>query len=186
MNIITVEQFKQYFRRDFPYLPVYDEEHVYNKDDEVYSDKFYISLKDDNTSPLTDSDAWSRIKDDVLNYVLDQDIQQTIDEMVVFYPEGLRGLDDETIQILQLYLTAHLLVNYIQMSNQGLASTVSGAIVTGKSVGSVSQQFGLPTSMIDNELLTFYVTTRYGLKYLSLVLPYIRGHIGCVAGATQP
>ena len=86
---------------------------------------------------------------------------------------------------MQLYLAAHILVDVIRTSNQGLASQIN-AITTGKSVGSVSQQFGIPDNLLQNELFAYYITTQYGLRYLMLLLPYLRGNISVVRGATTP
>ena len=59
-DTVTIEQFKAYFYRDFPYLPVYNFDTTYWKGDIVYSDdNFYQSSTDDNTgNPVTDSDNW--------------------------------------------------------------------------------------------------------------------------------
>ena len=49
---VTVEQFKDFFYRDFPFLPIYDGSKIYWKDDIVYEGNFYKSLKDNNTGSL--------------------------------------------------------------------------------------------------------------------------------------
>ena len=44
---VSVEQFKEYFFRDFPFLPVYKPAYMYKKNKVVYdktSDLFYKSL----------------------------------------------------------------------------------------------------------------------------------------------
>ena len=47
--MITVEAFKSHFARDFPYLPYYNPDKIYFKDDVVYVEpNFYISKIDDN------------------------------------------------------------------------------------------------------------------------------------------
>ena len=185
--MITVNQFKIFFRRDFPYLPVYDSNKTYWTDDEVYyssNEQFYISLADNNTSTITDTTKWQRIQDDIDNYILDVDISNVIDQSNVIIPSDI-DIPDDVYQLLQYYLAAHLLVDVIRTSNAGLTSQIT-SITTGKSVGSVSQQYGIPTSLLNNDLLSFYITSQYGLKYLALILPYLRGNVSCVKGATTP
>ena len=185
--MITVEEFKVFFRRDFPYLPVYDSNKTYWTNDEVYyssNEQFYISLVDNNMASITDTTAWQRIQEDIDNYIIDEDIANVIEQAVVIIPDNV-GIPCGVYKLLCYYLSAHLLVDTIKTSNAGLASQMTG-IVTGKSVGSVSQQFGIPQSLLNDQLLSFYITSQYGLKYLTLILPYLRGNISCVAGATTP
>ncbi len=187
MSNITVEEFKTYFGRDFPYLPIYNNQRTYWLDDEVFdedSEQFYISLKDDNTALLSDDTAWKVIKDDIFNYVLDEDIERAIVEMDALFPYHLQ-LEDGLVVILQCLLTAHILVNNIRTSNSGLASQFT-SIVTGKSVGSVSQQYGIPQSLLSNEWGAFFIGTQYGLQYLAYLYPYLIGNASAVEGATLP
>mgnify|MGYP003296540690 CR=1 FL=1 len=187
--MITVEEFQSFFKRDFPYLPIYDASKTYLLEDQVYeeeSGKFYMSLQDDNDKPLTDTDYWQRVSDDIYNYVLIEDIEKAIDQSVAIAPKQHElGMSNEIYLLVQLYLAAHILVDVIRTSNQGLASQIN-AITTGKSVGSVSQQFGIPDNLLQNELFAYYITTQYGLRYLMLLLPYLRGNISVVRGATTP
>ena len=189
INMITIEEFKNFFYRDFPYLPVYNGMQVYNEGDEVYNEensRFYISLCDDNTSELTDETRWQIIKDDMYNYVLDRDIEGGIEQAITVIP------DQETlympIEIHRLalyYLAAHFLVDNIRTSNAGLASQIN-TVVTGKSVGSVSQQFGIPSQLLQDVMFAQFFTSQYGLKYVSLLMPYLRGQVCTIAGATTP
>lgn len=185
--MITVEEFKSFFRRDFPYLPVYDASKTYWSNDEVYypdNEQFYISLIDDNTASITDTTAWQRMQEDIDNYITDEDIANAVEQAITIIPDNI-GIPCRIYRLLCYYLAAHLLVDIIRASNAGLASQIT-SIVTGKSVGSVSQQFGIPQSLLNDQLLSFYITSQYGLKYLVLILPYLRGNISCVAGATTP
>ena len=79
---VTVEQFKEMFFRDFPFLPLYEEGKTYWKDDVVYytDENFYKSLIDDNTQPPTDTEAWTKIKGDIYRYVTDADIERAMSQ----------------------------------------------------------------------------------------------------------
>ncbi len=182
-----MQDFKDFFKRDFPYLPTYEPTKVYMADDEVFdNEKFYISLKDDNNQPLSDTDYWQRVTDDIYNYVLDDDVKNSILQASIIIPkQNDLEMSDDIYLLVQLYLSAHILVDTIRTSNQGLASQIN-AVVTGKSVGSVSQQYGIPNNLLQNELFAYYITSQYGMRYLMLILPYLRGNISVVRGATTP
>ena len=65
----TVSGFKTQFSKGIPYLPVYDNTQTYILGDVVYSNGFYESLKNNNTSALSDTTAWESIVDSVNNYI---------------------------------------------------------------------------------------------------------------------
>ena len=81
---VTVEQFKEMFFRDFPFLPLYEEGKTYWKDDVVYytDENFYKSLIDDNTQPPTDTEAWTKIKGEK---IIKAQIADTLDELEADY-----------------------------------------------------------------------------------------------------
>lgn len=185
--MITIEDFKAYFYRDFPYLPVYKETETYNTGDEVYYEttkKFYKALSDGVTALPIDSTYWEVVTDDLYNYVLDMDITRAIGEMSAMFPAD-RFKTNESIRLGELYLTAHCLINDIRTSNSGLSSQFPFPLQS-KSVGSISQSYGIPRRFLDREIYTFYITSQYGLKYLALVIPRMVGNIGIAWGATTP
>lgn len=189
INMITAQDFKSFFKRDFPYLPVYEADKVYWTNDEVYNEeneKFYVSLKDNNQQPLTDTDSWQRVDEDVYNYVLDEDIERAMSEMQAIIPDiNALHIPTEIYQLLQFYLTAHILVDTIRTSNAGLSSQIN-AVTTGKSVGSVSQQFGIPGDVLNSAACAFFITSQYGMRYLVMLYPYTRGNIKSIQGSTLP
>lgn len=189
INMITVEEFKSFFYRDFPYLPVYVEQDQYKEGDEVYcqdNKHFYISLCDDNTSALTNASCWQRIKDDMYNYILSEDVENSIRQAAAIIPDKeTLQMPMETYRLALYYLSAHFLVDNIRTSNAGLASQIN-TVVTGKSVGSVSQQFGIPNQLLQDVMFAQFFTSQYGLKYVSLLMPYLRGQVCTIAGATTP
>ena len=109
--IITTEEFKEHFSRDFPYLTIWDDSKTYFKGDEVYfSPNFYESLVDDNTSELSDTTKWKVIKDSEDSYIRDADIGKAIEEAkLAFNADLFSGCECEA-KLAMLYLTAFYLV----------------------------------------------------------------------------
>lgn len=183
--MITVQEFKEYFYRDFPYLPVYNAETIYNAGDIVYYNNAFYSCKHANTvgQVPTDNTYWQSATGDVYNYILDDDITKAIGEMLALLPSQL--FSGEVFKLAQLYLTAHCLCNDIKTSNAGLASQIIFPTQS-KSAGGISESYGVPRRFLDNEIYAFYITSQYGLKYLAMLIPRLRGHVSVVAGWTNP
>ena len=173
---ITVEDFKALFTRDFPYLPFYNDIKIYFKDDIVfYLDKFYKSLVDENTTIPTTADKWQLYKDSVDNYISDDDILSAYQEAKVNFNPSLFH-DNETAIMIFCYLAAHYLVIDLNNAQSPFAVGFYG-FTQSKSVGSVSESYGIPQWMLNNQSLSQYAQTGYGRKYLSLILPYLTGNI---------
>lgn len=180
---ITVEDFKEYFTRDFPYLPIYNEENIYKIGDVVYNAPyFYESLVNDNQQPLTDVDSWKKVAGDKNDYILDSDITKAFGQAKINFNEELFG-EEETIKIAYLWLTAFYLVIDIQASSSGLASSFQG-FTSSKSVGDVSESFSIPQWMMNSPIFGYYYNNAYGRKYLSLLAPYCTGNIIYSIGGT--
>lgn len=184
---ITISDFKEYFTRDFPYLPVWDDLVSYNKDEVVYyTDRlFYVALS--NSIPVgtlpTNTTYFSLTTDDYYNYINGTDIEKAIGECDAMLP--VARFDDVTLAMAQKYLTAHCLCNDIKTSNAGLASQISFPVQS-KSAGSISTSYGIPQAFMSKEIYAFYLTSQYGLKYLALLIPRIKGNIAIAYGCTQP
>lgn len=171
---VTVEQFKEYYNRDFPYVPFFNNEKTYFIDDVVYYEEtsnFYKSLIDNNTELPTDTEAWEVTKDDLLNYVTDADIQKAIGQALI-NANARFGADDDERVIIFLHLVAFYLVMDLKNASAGINSTYSG-IVASKSVGDVSESYNFPTWLINSPIYSMYNSNGYGMKYLSLILPYL-------------
>ena len=173
LNNVTTQQFKEYFFRDFPFLNYYDSTKTYKKGALVYdedSETFYTSLIANNTSALTDTTAWSVTEDDIYNYIVDEDIQKAFGQAringKVF---GDSCLEAETIF---LHLVAYYLVVDLTNSSTGINSKFSG-LTQSKSVGDVSESYAIPTWLTNNPMYSMYGQNGYGLKYLSLIAPYL-------------
>lgn len=169
---VTVEQFKKYFFRDFPFLPLYEEGKTYWKDDVVYVEPdFYKSLIDNNTQPVTDADSWTKTKGDIYSYVTDADIERAMSQAYLNRNPRFGGDDEERINI-YLHLIAFYLVMDIQNASGGVNSSYSG-LVASKSVDGVSVSYNFPQWMVNNPIYSLYSQNGYGMKYLSLILPYM-------------
>lgn len=171
-DTVTIEQFKAYFYRDFPYLPVYDPVKTYWKDDVVFeNDNFYQSLIDDNTgNAVTDTDSWKKIKGDKFSYITDEDIEKAFTQAKPSSNEMFGSTCEEKINI-YLHLVAFYLVFDIKNSSTGINSSYLGAL-SSKSVGDVSESYNIPQWMLENPTYSIYGQNGYGLKYLSLIAPY--------------
>jgi len=188
LDTITVDDFKDLFYRDFPYLPEYDNAELYNAGTRVYytPTKLFYDCTVNGTTGInpTVTANWSQVDDDVLNYIMDGDITRAFREAKVNLNQALY-ISDDTIELAYLYLTAHYLVNDIRAGMAGISA--QGMFpVTSKSVGSVSESYGVPASYTSDPVLSFYTQSAYGLKWLSLTLPAMRGNIVSVQGATRP
>jgi len=187
LSQITVTDFKAFFRRDFLYLPVWDDTRTYMADAVVWyevNELFYKCKENGTTADPTDEDAWELVAGDVDDYVLDEDIEKAFAEAQTVFNKSLFGTDDQ-VRIGYLYLTAHYLVNDLRTSMRGIQSTGEN-IMSSRTVGSVSESYAIPTAWTENPLYNFLAKTGYGLKYLSMILPRMVGNIGTVAGWTNP
>ena len=184
---ITVEDFKNYFTRPFPYLPVWDATVSYNEAETVYYETtrlFYTANSDSvpaGTLP-TNTTYFTKVTDDVYNYISDTDIQNAINLSDTLINVSL--FDDTTLTQAQLYLSAHCLCYLIRATNGGLASRISFPEQS-KSAGSISQSFSIPKNYLEKEIYNFYINSEWGLLYLTLFIPRSKGNMAIAYGWTQ-
>lgn len=187
ISTITVADFKSQFYRDFPYLPVWDNTETYNTNDIVYYETnglFYKCLNDGVTSLPTVTTDWERnIDSSLYDYVQDADIEKSFIEATINYNTALFGTDEEITQS-YLYLAAHYLVNDLNNAINGIDSSGNFPI-NSKSAGSVSVGYAIPEAYTKNPVFSYYTSTGYGLKYLSMVLPRLIGNVQSVEGQTN-
>lgn len=177
--IITVEEFKTQFPRFTPeYLPVYTSG-TYFKDSVVYYEGLFYKVKvESTTNPPTNTTDWELYNDSVLNYTQDSDILNAMAEANVNFNEGLFP-NEATAKLVFMYLVAHYLtVDF----NNALGNGVIG-IATSRSVGSVSESYTIPNWILNNAGLAPYATTGYGIKYATLIRPYLVGNFFVVKGS---
>ena len=173
LETVTPEQFMEYFTHDFPYLPDYVEGKTYWLGDIVYytDGNFYQSLIDDNTTDPTNTSNWQKINDSINNYITTNDIQKAINEALANCNTRFGNTDNEKIMIF-MYLIAFYLVVDMNNANAGLSSNYLG-ISQSKSVGDVSESYVIPDFISNNPLYAIYIQNGYGMKYISLIAPYL-------------
>lgn len=176
---ITIVDFKTQFPRFTPeYLPVYTSG-TYFKDNIVYYEGLFYKVKVAFTTNVpTNTTDWELYDDSVLNYTQDSDILNAITEACVNFNKSLFP-NKATAKLVFMYLVAHYLtVDF----NNALGSGTVG-IATSRSVGSVSESYSIPNWILNNAGLAPYATTGYGIKYATLIRPYLVGNFFIVKGS---
>ena len=181
---LVASDFRSQFPRFTPqYLSdiTYVAEKIYFKDNEVYYDGyFYICVVESTVSvPSPSNEKWKIYNDSVLNYTTDNDIENAYAEAKVNFNESLFP-DNDTALLMFLYLAAH----YLTIDFKNAIGAIDIGIVTSKSVGSVREGYTIPAYILNNPALSVYANTGYGLKYASLLYPYLIGNIMLFKGRT--
>lgn len=83
-----------------------------------------------------------------------------------------------------LWLAAHYLVIDLRASSQGIAGRYNW-LESSKQVGNLSSGFSIPQRILDNPKMAMLSQTRYGAKYLELLLPQLCGQIIVAPGHTK-
>lgn len=175
--------FREKFARNFPFIPYYDSEKTYKKDDIVYDtegEAYYKSLKDDNTAELDMADSWGTpTSDEIAEYVTDKDI--------LFAKDEADGVANEAFvtDLAYLYLIAFFLCYDLDLASAGASGTTSFPAKR-KRVGSVDEEYAIPKWIEDDPIFSFYARNGFGLKYLTLIRPYLVGNVEVVMGWTSP
>jgi hypothetical protein len=190
LNDITVQDFKNQFWRVFPFLPEYDNTKLYNAGIRVYyppTELFYDCTVNGTQGILpTDTDNWVFVTgDSIENYVLDSDVEAAFAEAKVTFNQSLFSTDDE-IKLGFLYLAAHYLSNDLKAAMGGATGGGFAGLLTSRSVGNVAESYGIPQAYMNDPILSFLTGSPFGLKYLSMVLPLLRGNVRVVCGRTLP
>lgn len=173
---VTAEQFKSYYARDFYnlYLPVWDADKTYFKGNVIYytDGNFYTSLTDNNTALPSDTENWQITPHlSIYNYITDDDINRALGQALLNANDSFGADDNEKITIF-LHLAAFYLVMDLKNASAGLNSSYAG-LTASKSVGSVSESYNFPQWVVNNPLYSIYSQNGYGMKYLSLIIPYL-------------
>lgn len=176
-----VEAFKKLFPRFSPeYLPIWEEKTYFENDVVYYNEQFYVCIVESTTAEPTDTTAWKLTADSVLNYTQDTDIENAMTEASVNFPSKAVIADENKRKLMFLYLTAH----YLTIDFRNALGSNQVGIVTSKSVGSVSESYSLPPYLNNRPALSAYTTTGYGIKYATLIAPYLCGAIFIARGRT--
>ena len=169
---VTVEEFKDYFFRDFPYLPLWDAVKTYWKGDTVFfGNSFYKSLIDNNIfNQPTNGTAWEKVPGNKYDYITDEDIAKAMTQAL---PNANERFGETCVEKKNIYLhlVAFYLVFDLKNSSTGINSSYLGTLAS-KSVGDVSESYNIPNWLTQSPLYSIYSQNGYGLKYLSLIAPY--------------
>lgn len=138
----SVDDFKLYFSRDFP----------------------FGTSTDDN---VLDTDVAKAFM--LTNVNINPDLWNSQDEYTIAYE----------------LLSAHYLCTNLRNSSQGLAGKFK-FLAQSTSVGSVSESYAIPQSILDNALYAFFATTTYGALYLQMLVPRLVGVSLTVPRMTLP
>lgn len=180
---VSPSAFMAMFNRDFPYLPYFVNGKVYFKDDIVYyNNNFYKSLVNNNTALPTNTTNWAIANVSKSDFIAENDIMKAFAEARVNFNPSLFP-DCHAAELVFYYLAAHYLVIDLNNASNPLALGTMG-FTSSKSVGSVSESYGIPQWMLNNLTLGLYAQTGYGRKYLSLIRPYLLGNIILSKGRT--
>ena len=172
----TIDEFKAQFPRFTPqYLSdiLYITSKTYFKNNVVYYDNsFYICIVASTTNAPTTATDWKLYDDSVLNYTQDEDIQEAIQEASINFNKNLFSDCTKAKTAFGLLVAHYLTIDF----NNALGVNTVG-IPTSKSVGSVSEGYTIPAWLNNSEVLSTFASTGYGIKYASLIRPYLIGNV---------
>lgn len=125
---------------------------------------------------------WIFYNDNIDNYISDSDIERAFAEAKINFNPNFFQTDADA-EMVFYYLAAHYLVIDINNALHSLSAGTNG-FTQSKSVGSVSESYNIPQWVLNNPILGQYAQTGYGRKYLSLIMPYLKGNIIFTPGRT--
>jgi len=146
-------------------------------------------------SPITTAEFQSTFDRDftfgtTIDKIRDKDITRAIDDALTMYNPDLWG-DPIAAKQAFYYLVAHHLSCNINASG-GLGNSGQGVNsgadfpVASKSAGPLSISFSIPQILLENPVVQGLLKTRYGQKYLDMVIPYLIGGTGVAWHDTRP
>lgn len=116
--------------------------------------------------------------------VSDADIARAMVEASMNFNESMFDCGDQK-RIIFLYLVAYYLTVDINNANTQGASN-NGGLLTYRQVRNVAESFKVPKWVEENPMYSMFAQNGYGLKYLTMIQPYLIGRVGIVGGATLP
>lgn len=126
-----------------------------------------------------------------LDYVTDADLLKVLGtpnsdpndgEAMINFNSDVFGSDAQATKVF-MYLAAFTLVFNLQNSAKGISSQ-SKFPISSNSVGGVSVNFQLPERYARDPYLSQFTANGYGMRYLSLALPYLIGNVAVQPGMT--
>lgn len=114
--------------------------------------------------------------------ITDHDLEKAKDEAEFNFNEGLFSTQEE-LEVPFYYIWAHYLVMDVREGLKGLGTSANFP-VNSKSVDAVSTSYTIPDWILQDPNNSFFASTYYGVKYLSLIRSYTLGTMRTIAGAT--
>jgi len=115
--------------------------------------------------------------------VLDMDIAKSYGQVNYLINSAL-FTNQENYTLGYLWLAAHYLTIDLRASSQGIAGRYNW-LEQSKGVGNANSSFAIPQRILDNPSMAMLSQTRYGAKYLELILPQLAGQIIVAPGHTK-
>jgi hypothetical protein len=147
--------------------------------------------------PPTASDFKARFVRDFLygvgsDAVTNGDITNALSDAIPLFNQSLWSSPTETSTAF-LFLAAHLLVLNLRPAG-GLAAvnvgkgarSGAGGVVISKGVGSVSLSYSIPMRVQNSPILSQFMRTDYGQRYLSMLAPRLIGNVTVAGGPVDP
>lgn len=116
--------------------------------------------------------------------VSDADISRAMTEASMNFNGDIFDTEEER-KLIFSYLVAYYLVVDINNANTQGASN-NGGLVTYRQVRNVSESFKVPKWVEENPMISMFAQNGYGLKYITMVYPYLIGRVGIAPGRTLP
>jgi uncharacterized protein DUF4054 len=124
--------------------------------------------------------------------VTNNDVQNALNDGEALFNQSLWSSTTEQLTA-YLFLAAHLLVLNIQVAgglsarnlNEGVMSTGDG-VIQSKGVGAINVSYRLPTRLADSAILSEFMRTNYGRRYLQMLVPRLVGNVQVVGGYVEP
>jgi hypothetical protein len=125
-------------------------------------------------------------------FVTDADIQRGLNEAGGVFNPCLGWGSDAQRNTAYLFAAAHMMVLNIQAAgglsavnkNQGVNSQ-GGGTTESKGVGAVNVGYAVPDMVRQSRILSQFMSTNYGQKYLQFILPFLVGNVTIVAGTVN-
>jgi hypothetical protein len=116
--------------------------------------------------------------------ILDADIGKAYGQVNFQINQGL-FTNQANYTLGYLWLSAHYLVIDMRASSQGIAGRYNW-LESSKSASNLSSSFTIPQRILDNPSMAMLTQTRYGAKYLEMILPGLCGQTFISYGQTIP
>ena len=122
------------------------------------------------------------------DYVRDQDVSNALADVVCLFNSSLWSSVQEKTSA-YLFVAAHMMVLNLQAAG-GLSARVTGkavgntggGVVQSKSVGAVSVAYAIPESVANSRVLSQFMKTDYGQRYLQMLAPRLIGNVSLAQG----